>query len=183
MVIGVSHEVEKAYRNNIDQLVLYAPWRGKNYLDKKPLKKKICPFCVEIQQYQDEKNLILFRGKHAVVMLNLYPYTKGHLLVIPYAHVDSLDKLSVNERSELFELVNKSIQVLNMSLAPVGFNAGINIGKIAGASIPGHIHIHVLPRFNYDNAFIQLVGNTRLVSWDLSEMYVMLFPYFNNLIN
>jgi len=110
--------------------------------------------------------------------LNLFPYTKGHLLIIPRKHVGQLSDLSNEERHDLIDLINESINILNQTLKPDGINVGINLGKIAGAGIPDHLHIHLLPRYKNGIAFIQLIAEAKLIPFDMSRVYEKLQPHF-----
>ena len=107
-------------------------------------------------------------------MLNLYPYTNGHLLVVPNRHLSSLEKLKKPERLDLLELVDLGIEILKKSLHPTGFNVGFNLGPTGGAGIPGHVHLHVVPRWNGDTNFMPVLGGTRVISQSLDELYDLL---------
>lgn len=157
---------------------LYAPWR-ESYVVK-PYKD--CPFCSQFNEDNDKDNFILKRFKSCVVICNLYPYTKGHLLVIPNKHVDNITKLDKIERSELFEAVNACISILEEQLKPIGFNVGINLkSKYAGSSIPKHVHIHIIPRFASDTGSIQLISKTALISYDPNKLYDKLKKEFDKI--
>ncbi len=167
---------------------LYAPWRAsyiKNSIekdDKTPYEKqekKGCPFCLEMNAHNDEKYLILRRFKHHCVVLNLYPYTKGHLLIVPFEHKAHLKDFSKEARTEMMEIATQSIILLQDILECPGVNAGLNLGRVAGASIPDHLHMQIIPRRNIDCSFIQIIGNMRVSCWDLKEMYKDLKPYFD----
>jgi ATP adenylyltransferase len=144
---------------------LWAPWRMK-YIQSNP---RGCVFC-NVQEHPGEaESLIIFRARHAFVILNLYPYTSGHLLVVANRHVASLEDLEPDERAEMMELATRAMRVLRRVYKPEGFNLGANIGKSAGAGIPGHIHLHVVPRWGGDANFLSTAAETRVLPEDLSE--------------
>jgi len=122
-----------------------------------------CVFCNAVTLGDDEKMLIAYRGKHCYVILNAYPYTPGHVLIVPYAHLDELQKLPAEAAGEMMALSQKMESVLRELYHPDGINLGMNIGKAAGAGIAGHIHMHVLPRWVADANFLSVVGETRLL--------------------
>lgn len=147
--------------------ILWAPWRIKYILGK----KEGCIFCDKVKENKDKENYVLLRGKNAFVMLNTFPYNNGHLIVAPYKHVPDLEGLEKDELSELMELVKTCTQILKKALKPEGFNVGINLGKVAGAGVEGHIHIHIVPRWGGDTSFISAVGNTKIIPESLDDTY------------
>jgi ATP adenylyltransferase len=122
-----------------------------------------CIFCVAPKENDDEKMLIVHRGRHCFVILNAFPYTPGHVLVVPYAHLDELQKLPAEAASEMMALSQRMETVLRELYKPDGINLGMNIGKAAGAGIAGHIHMHVLPRWVADSNFVSVIGETRIL--------------------
>jgi ATP adenylyltransferase len=140
---------------------LWTPWRYAyvSTADKAPE----CVFCGRVQQNDDRKALIVFRGQHNFVVLNKFPYTSGHVMVVPYEHVDELRKLSPEAAQEMMALSQKLESALRKEYRPDGVNLGMNIGKAAGAGVAGHIHMHVLPRWVADANFISVVGETRVL--------------------
>lgn len=148
---------------------IFTPWRMK-YLNSEK-KEDGCIFCVVIEQKDDSNNLIIHRGERSFVILNRYPYTSGHLMVIPYQHSETLSDLGTETRNEMMELVNKASEVVKEVYKPEGFNIGINMGSAAGAGIADHIHIHVVPRWIGDTNFIPVVGDTRLIPEELDTTY------------
>lgn len=154
---------------------LYAPWRN-SYAQAAhtTTPKPDCPFCAEFHEHQDEKNFILQRFEHAIVKLNTFPYSNGHLLIIPLEHLANLKEFSSQTRAELMELTMHCVEILKKTFNCDGVNVGINLGRAAGASMPNHLHIHVLPRFFADQSFIEIVGNTRLISLDFKKLYEQL---------
>jgi ATP adenylyltransferase len=151
---------------------LWAPWRMDYITQSKPAG---CIFC---QQENDRDLLVLRRTPLALVMLNRYPYTNGHLMVAPLRHTVDLDALSDGEMLELFRTVALCRDVLTRVSAPDGFNIGINLGKAAGAGVEDHLHLHVVPRWNGDNNFMAVVDDTRVLPEALLATYDRLLPFF-----
>ncbi len=141
-----------------------------------------CVFCKAVQQEDGPDNLVVFRGQTAYVILNRYPYTSGHLMVIPYAHVASLEDLSPQERSEIMELTNRSLGVLRRAYHPQGFNLGVNMGEAAGAGIIGHVHLHVVPRWGGDTNFMSAVGGTRVLPENVEDSYIRIRRYWEETV-
>lgn len=139
---------------------LYSPWRLDYILSDKT---DSCIFCCIPEASDDAKNLIPFRSRHCFVMLNLYPYNNGHVMVVPYKHVSSLSQLSKAVLNDLFATVQLTESVLNKVYKCEGMNIGINIGKAAGAGIDGHVHVHLVPRWNGDCNFMTVVGGKRVI--------------------
>ncbi len=155
---------------------LYAPWRsdyvtGTAHKEKKDKLKNDCVFCAAFTENNDEKNFILKRFKHCIVMLNLYPYNAGHLLILPIDHKGELHELSTEIRNELMETINLSINALTKVLKPQGFNVGLNLGIAGGGGIPSHLHFHILPRWNGDTNYLATLGEVKVVSSDLFKIY------------
>ena len=134
-------------------------------------KQEGCIFCNALAQPDNEKNLIIKRGKSAFVILNLYPYTSGHIMVAPMAHQPSLEFLEPDSRAEMMELVSESIVVLKNIYHPQAFNVGANIGEAAGAGEPGHVHLHIVPRWAGDTNFMSTLGDTRVLPEALDKTY------------
>ena len=140
---------------------LWTPWR---YAYVSGTEKKAgCVFCELPKEKDDAKALIVHRGEHCFAILNAYPYTPGHVMVVPYAHLDELQKLPAEAANEMMALSQRMETVLRELYHPDGINLGMNIGKAAGAGIAGHIHMHVLPRWVADANFMAVVGETRLL--------------------
>ena len=132
----------------------------------------VCVFCALFAaEVTDRERLVVHRGERCVVMLNLYPYGSGHMLVMPLRHIASLDELTEAERSEFFELVVDATAALQKAYAPDGMNVGANLGRAAGAGVPGHLHFHALPRWGGDTNFMTSIGETRVIPEDLTTSY------------
>jgi ATP adenylyltransferase len=148
---------------------LWSPWRKKYIEDNN--KAPGCIFCDEAKQQDGPDNLIVMRGSTAYVMLNRFPYTSGHLMVVPFAHLSSFELLDPATRAELMELVASAISVLGTVYHPDGLNIGANIGSAAGAGVADHVHIHIVPRWAGDTNFMSTLGETRVLPEELEETY------------
>ena len=148
---------------------LWSPWRYRYISTAEPT--AACIFCEKSQEDRDEHNLILHRARHNFVLLNLFPYTSGHLMVAPYAHVSTLEHAQEDTVAEMMLLTRIAQKNLRIIYRAPGFNAGMNIGSSAGAGIAGHIHIQVLPRWPGDANFMTTVGETRVIPEEIAETY------------
>lgn len=157
---------------------LWAPWRTE--LFQQP-KEEGCIFCKLPAEgaANDEKNLIVHRGPRCFVILNKFPYAAGHLMVMPYEHTDDLERLR-STAEELFALSAKCTAALTKVMGPEGFNLGMNLGKVAGAGVPGHGHLHVVPRWNGDNNFMPILADRRVINEGLAETWRRLRPHFSD---
>lgn len=133
-------------------------------------KTRNCVFCQKIE-CDDHAEHILLRGQTAYITLNRYPYNNGHLLVVPYAHVASLEDLPSETLLETMLLVNKGLAALRMAMQPQGFNVGVNLGKLAGAGIEAHVHVHIVPRWGADTNFMTTVADTRTIPEALDQTF------------
>lgn len=148
---------------------LWSPWRM-DYIENH-LKTEGCVFCLAAQAEDSAQNLIVHRGEHVFVILNRYPYTSGHLMVVPYDHVNTLEALSPAARAEMMELVTQAMRVLRSLYHPQAFNVGANIGAAAGAGIADHVHMHIVPRWSGDTNFMSTLAETRVLPEALEDTY------------
>jgi ATP adenylyltransferase len=157
---------------------LWAPWRME-YI--KSDKSDACIFCSLPRENEDEKNYILYRGKAAFIIMNIFPYNSAHLMVSPFRHVGCLTEQNSDETSELNRLTNTCIEILRKVINPEGFNVGYNIGKAAGAGYDEHIHCHIVPRWIGDTNFMPVLGETKVHPEHLKSTYSKLLPHFKDL--
>ncbi len=149
---------------------LWAPWRMK-YINELG-NSSDCFFCRYFDSPQDDgDNLVLWRNESGLACLNRFPYTNGHLLIAPGAHKPDLGDLSQTEMLELMQMLAKGEQALSRALNPQGFNVGMNLGRCAGAGLPGHLHFHIVPRWQGDTNFMAITGEVRVIPQDLAESY------------
>ncbi|MCK5786855.1 MAG: HIT domain-containing protein [Candidatus Sabulitectum sp.] len=158
---------------------LWAPWRY-DYVTSPGDGNEECVFCGigESDISRDRENLVLCRGEHAFVILNRYPYINGHLMIVPFRHVPDLSSLESAERTEIMEFALQAENALKQGMKCQGINGGWNIGSAGGAGIPGHFHLHMLPRWNGDTNFMSTVGAIRVVSQSLERAHRQLSVYF-----
>ena len=154
---------------------LWAPWRMA-YVDQNG--PSGCIFCEAAAVQQDEKTLILYRGRGVFIQMNLYPYNPGHIMIAPYRHLGSLQTLSADEQLELVQVAAKSTMILRETMNADGFNLGMNQGKVAGAGIEHHLHLHVVPRWNGDTNFMPVIADTKVIPEALTATYRKLAPVF-----
>ena len=148
---------------------LWSPWRMRYITDNE--KPGECIFCSYPKMKDGIENLIVHRGKTAYVILNRFPYTSGHVMVVPFQHESSIEALSTDVRGEMMELVNETLGVLRKVYQPEGFNIGINMGSAAGAGIAEHAHIHIVPRWVGDTNFMSTTAETRVIPEDMEVTY------------
>jgi ATP adenylyltransferase len=151
---------------------LWTPWRYAyvSNASKNEGKPDGCIFC-ELPKLADEEAKIVYRGKHCYIILNSFPYTSGHVMVVPFAHLDELQKLPEAAAQEMMALTQKMESVLRQIYSPDGINLGMNIGRAAGAGVVGHVHMHVLPRWVGDTNFMTAIGESRVLPEGLEETW------------
>lgn len=154
---------------------IWAPWRIEYILGEK---EDGCLFCRVAAEKDDEKNLVIYRGRAAFVILNLYPYNPGHLMVAPYRHISELELLEPEVAAEVMYLTQRCVAVLKQKMHPDALNTGLNLGEIAGSSIKEHLHMHIVPRWQGDNNFMPVIADARVMPQSLADTYKHLAPGF-----
>jgi ATP adenylyltransferase len=161
---------------------LWAPWRAEYIYcagGHRPSRdRRHCLFCRLLAEKDDNANLVLCRGRRAFAVMNRFPYNNGHLMVAPTRHVAPLEKLGPAEMRAVMELVQRALVALRGAFRPHGFNIGANLGQVAGAGVAGHVHLHVVPRWQGDSNFMPLLAETKVVSEHLAATYARLLPRF-----
>jgi ATP adenylyltransferase len=153
---------------------LWSPWRSE-YVTTAG-EGEGCFLCENLASHDDEKNLILSRGDSTFILLNAYPYNSGHLMIAPNRHVGELEELEEQELFDLFSETRRTVTALKKGLKPHGFNIGLNLGRVAGAGVPGHLHVHVVPRWGGDTNFMPVLGETKVLPELLVETAAKLRP-------
>ncbi len=148
---------------------LQAPWRW-SFISGLLNRDEGCVFCLA-QKKDPSEALICHEGKNFFVILNKYPYNTGHLMVVPKQHFSSPGQVSAADSAEMWELMNRSLELLKRSFRPDGFNVGMNLGNAAGAGVKGHFHLHIVPRWSGDSNFMATIGKTKVMSYDLEMVY------------
>jgi len=152
---------------------LFSPWRSKyiaTFKDEK-LRQGESLFTRILKERNDSKNLVLTRKKHCFVMMNLFPYNSGHVMIVPYKQTPNLSGLTKEEYAEIMQTAEEIMRALDVVMKPHGFNFGANIGRVAGAGIDDHIHFHIVPRWNGDTNFMPVLSDVKVVSEDLQQTY------------
>jgi ATP adenylyltransferase len=153
---------------------IWAPWRLAYVKDASKDVEQDCIFCAKPAEESDEANLIVHRGERAFVILNLFPYTNGHLMITPYDHLSSIADVPGETVAEMMGLAQQAIRILEQEYAPHGFNVGFNQGRVAGAGVEHHIHMHVVPRWGGDNNFMPVLADTRVMPQTVEQTYAAL---------
>jgi len=160
---------------------IWAPWRHAYVANPKPPgATDECFICKGLAQADDRANLIAQRGPRSVVLLNRFPYNNGHLLVAPNAHKGQLRELDDGEALEIQQTLAKLIEVLGTLMRPEGWNVGLNLGRVAGAGLPGHLHWHIVPRWNGDTNFMPVLADVRVIAQSLDSLYDLLVGRLQN---
>jgi ATP adenylyltransferase len=151
---------------------LWAPWRMAYIAPKSP--QQGCIFCIFPADENDAEHYILHRGERCFMMLNLYPYSSGHLMIAPYQHVETIEKLDAETLAELMAQAQLALKALRLTMKPDGFNMGINEGKAAGAGFADHVHLHVVPRWEGDTNFMPVLADVKVIPEHLENVYKQL---------
>jgi len=151
---------------------IWAPWRL-NYVSNTDNKREVCVFCND-PECTDEERFILQRGEHSIVIMNIFPYNNGHIMVAPVRHTCSLSALTGDERNEIMFFLGEWTEILKQALQCHGFNVGVNLGRIAGAGIEDHLHFHIVPRWNGDTNFMPVLADIKVIPQSLEDCYNLL---------
>ncbi len=154
---------------------LWSPWRSQYVTGA--TSDDGCVFCVALEANDDEKTGVLHRGERTFVILNAYPYNSGHVMIAPNRHVGGLSALDPAERHELMDTTEAAVRALTDAMSPHGFNVGMNLGEVAGAGVPGHLHVHVVPRWGGDTNFMPVTGETKVLPESLADTAAKLRPH------
>jgi ATP adenylyltransferase len=149
---------------------IWAPWRIK-YILEGYKEKGGCLFCDVIASKDDKQNHVLLRNELSFVMFNLFPYNNGHLMVAPYRHICNFEDLTSTEMAEIDMSIQAMVKIIKKIMKPEGFNIGLNLGKVAGAGFEGHLHYHIVPRWNGDTNFMPVIGDTKVLSESIDATY------------
>ncbi len=150
--------------------LLWAPWRL-TYLKNFNKQKKGCLFCRALRSRRDQDRYVFLRSRHAIGLLNIYPYTNGHVMIAPRRHVGAIGRLKSDELCDMMEQVKEATRRLDRILRPDGYNIGINVGRTAGAGIDRHLHVHVVPRWKGDTNFMPVCAGAKVISQSLDALY------------
>jgi ATP adenylyltransferase len=158
---------------------LWSPWRAKYIASGVDSQSSTCIFCqIGNDKENDQQNFVLFRGQFNFLVLNLFPYISGHILIVPFAHLGELESAPKEVTDEMMDLIKRSQTALREAYKPAGFNVGMNFGAAAGAGIVDHIHAHILPRWVGDTNFMTSIGETRVLPESLESTYEKLRAQF-----
>jgi len=157
---------------------IYSPWRYK-YVSNPD--SEDCIFCGAAASGDDRKSGVLFRGEFSFVIMNIYPYNNGHIMVAPYKHTGDFKELSENEMLEMSKLLQKWQKVIKRAMNPDGFNIGMNLGRIAGAGFEDHLHYHLVPRWSGDTNFMPVIGETKVIPMSIEKGYDLLLKVYKEI--
>lgn len=158
---------------------MWSPWRMK-YIQSHDDEEGICVFCDLLNQKDGPQNLIVHRAEHVFVILNRYPYTSGHLMVVPYDHQSTFEFLDAQTLAELMQTTTECMKILRILYDPQAFNLGANVGEAAGAGIAEHVHMHIVPRWAGDTNFMSTLGQTRVLPEELEDTYRKISSEWNS---
>ena len=162
---------------------LWRPWRINYVRNIESFRDEECIFCSKAELSDDKESLILYRGDTAFIIMNLYPYNTGHVMVTPYRHVGELELLEEAEMKELMDLTALAIKAIKREMNPQGFNLGINLGKAAGAGFDEHVHMHIVPRWQGDTNFMPVVGESKVMPENIADTYDRLLKSLDAVLN
>ncbi|HOM27765.1 MAG TPA: HIT domain-containing protein [bacterium] len=155
--------------------IIWAPWRMGYILG---IKKDKCFLCESINSKKNE--YVIYKRQYSFIIMNIFPYNNGHIMIAPVRHLKNLEDLKEEELNEIGQLIKISVKVLKKVLKPDGFNIGLNIGKVSGAGLEEHIHIHIVPRWQGDTNFMPVISNTKVIPQSLKELSKILKKEFKN---
>ena len=153
---------------------MWSPWRSKyieSFTETKNGKENGCVFCDKLAEKDDEKNLIVHRSRLCAIVMNIYPYNSGHLMILPFTHKSTFEELTDEENSDVMSETRLAIRLLRLTSHPDGFNFGANFGRVSGAGIAEHVHFHVVPRWSGDVNFMPVLADTKIISEGLDQFY------------
>jgi ATP adenylyltransferase len=152
---------------------LWSPWRSKYIESFKPGsdKEEGCLFCRIAEENKDKENYLVYRGRESYIVMNLYPYNSGHLMIVPYQHASSLSEFDEATRLDCMNMINLGCDILGKAVYPHGFNIGANIGRVSGAGIDEHVHFHIVPRWNGDTNFMPVLNEVKIISDFMDATY------------
>ena len=162
---------------------MWSPWRSQ-YIDsfkgngKKKKAKKASLFTDAWKSRKDDKNLIVWRGKHCFVIMNRYPYNSGHIMIVPYRQTSNFQELTAEELGEVMSTMQRAMRALDETMHPHGYNFGANLGRVSGAGVDDHIHFHLVPRWNGDTNFMPVLADTKVISEDMRKTFKKLQKAF-----
>ncbi len=163
---------------------LWSPWRSKyieSFSEKRDDSEKRCVFCEKLADNDDEKNLIIHRGGLSAIVMNIYPYNSGHLMIVPFSHKGSFEELTEDEGLDVMRQTRLAISLLRVSSNPDGFNFGANLGRVSGAGIAEHVHFHIVPRWSGDVNFMPVLADAKVISEGLDQTYKKLKEAFGSI--
>jgi ATP adenylyltransferase len=164
---------------------LWSPWRSayiESFKDKKQTEDTESLFTSLLKDRDDKKNYLLYRGKHCFIIMNLYPYNSGHLMIVPNREIKGLEEMTAEEKLEMLKLLELSMKALDKAMKPHGYNIGANIGKAAGAGIENHLHFHIVPRWVGDTNFMPVLNDIKVVSEEMEKTYEKLKKAIEELV-
>lgn len=153
---------------------LWSPWRSKyieSFSEKQNGSEKRCVFCEKLSEKDDEKNLVIYRSPLSAIIMNIYPYNSGHLMIVPFAHKASFEELTEEEGHDVMKQTRLAMKLLRLTSNPDGFNFGANLGRVSGAGIDEHLHFHIVPRWSGDVNFMPVLADAKVISEGLEQTY------------